>query len=161
VSDRRVACSSCSTLGHLVGLGEPPSPSSWLTVLSSMAPLTAQTLLAVGRLEEVERYAFWGRDIANPADLDAQFRWRIAISGLRSQQGRHDEAVALAREAVALLAGSELMVSLAQANQALAAALRASGDEPAAVVAAQEARRLASAKQDRSALRKIEAFLNG
>jgi DNA-binding SARP family transcriptional activator len=152
---------SCSTLGRLVGLGEPPSQSRWSGLLASLAPLTAQTLLAVGQLEEVERYAFWGRDIANPADLDAQLRWRIAISGLRSRQGRHDEAVALAREAVALLAGSEFMVLLAEANEALASALRAAGDEPAAVVAAQDARRLASAKQDRSALRKIEAFLSG
>lgn len=126
-----------------------------------MAPLTAQTLLAVGRPEEVERYAFWGRDVADPGDLDAQAHWRIAISGLRSRQGQHDEAVALAREAVALLAGSELIVSMTQANLAFASALRAAGDEPAALVAAREARRLAAAKQDRSALRKIEAFLAG
>jgi len=126
-----------------------------------MAPLTAETLLAVGRLEEVEQYAFRGRDVADPADLDAQSRWRFAISGLRSIQGRHGEAVALAREAVALLAGSEFIVLLTLANLALANALRAAGDEPAAVVAAQEARRLASAKQDQSALHKIDAFLNG
>jgi hypothetical protein len=152
---------SCATLDRLVGLGEPRSPSKWSGYLSSMAPLTAQMLLAVGQLEEVERYAFWGRDIAIPGDLDAQSRWRIAISGLRSQQGRHSEAVGLAREAVGLLAGSEWMMSLTDANQAFASALRAAGDEPAALAAAQEAQRLASAKQDRSALRKIEAFLNG
>jgi DNA-binding SARP family transcriptional activator len=153
--------SSCSTLDRLVGVGEPPSPSRWSGLLSSMAPLTAQTLLAVGRLEEVEWYAFRGREVADPGDLDAQFRWRIAISGLRSRQGRHDEAVALAREAVALLVGSESIVSLTQANLGLASALRAAGDEPAAVVAAREARRFALAKQDRSALHNIDAFLNG
>jgi DNA-binding SARP family transcriptional activator len=153
--------SSCSTLGRLVGSGEPPSPSRWSGALASMAPLTAQTLLAVGRLEEVERYAFWGRDVADTHDLEAQTRWRIAISGLRSGQGRHDDAVALALEAVAILSGGELFVSLAQANLALASALRAAGDEPAAVIAAREARRLASVKRDRSALRRIGTFLAG
>ena len=150
---------SCATLERLSGVGERRS-ARWSGLLASMAPLTARTLLAIGQLEEVEHYAFRGRDLANPADLDAQAGWRIAISGLRSQQGRQDEAVALARETVALLAGSEMIVSLSQAKLALAAALRASGDEAAAVVAAHEARRLASAKQDRSALRKIDAFLN-
>jgi DNA-binding SARP family transcriptional activator len=152
--------SSCSALEHLVGLGEPASALRWSGVLATMAPLTAQTLLAVGQLEEVEWYGFRGRDLATFDDLDAQANWRIAISALRSRQARHEEAVALAREAVALLAGSEFIVLLAMANLTLAAALRAAGDESAAVVAAQEARRLASAKQDRSALRKIEAFLN-
>jgi hypothetical protein len=41
----------------------------------------------------------------------------------------------------------------------LARALKAAGDEPAAVAAAHEAERLASAKQDQAALRTITAFL--
>ena len=67
-------CRSCATLDRL---GEHSR-------LASMAPLTARTLLAVGRSDEVEHYAFWGRDIAHPEDVDAHVRWRIAISGLRS-----------------------------------------------------------------------------
>ena len=143
--------SSCSTLERL---GERP-------ILASLAPLTAMTLLAVGRLDEVEHYAFWGRDIASPWDLDANVRWRIAVSGLRARQGRHGEAIALARESVALLATSGFLVTRGIANMTLAGALRAAGDEPAAMAAAQEAQRLATAKQDISALRKIEAFLRG
>lgn len=139
--------------------------SSCLTVyrgdprLATLAPTTAQTLLAVGRFDEVEHYAFLGRSVASPEDLDAQGRWRIAMAGLRSHQDRHEEAVALAREAVAVFVKSEMMVSLAQAQMSLASTLRAAGDEPAAVAAAREAQRLASAKQDHAALRKIEAFL--
>jgi hypothetical protein len=126
-----------------------------------MAPLTARTLLAVGRLDEVEHYAFWGRDIAHPEDVDAHVRWRIAISGLRSLQGRHPEAIALANEAVALLAGSELLLSSALAGLTLAAALRAGGDEAAAAAAAMEARRFAQAKEDQAVLGAIAAFSAG
>jgi class 3 adenylate cyclase len=117
--------------------------------------------LAAGRHYEVERYAFWGRDIAQPHDSDAHAQWRIAISGLRSEQGRHDEAVVLAREAVALVAPTEDVVMRMRAQRTLAGVLRAAGDEPAAVVAALEARSLAAAKQDRATLRKVDAFLMG
>ena len=140
---------SCSTLDRLGDLSR----------LASVAPLTAQTLLAVGQPDEVEHYAFWGRDIADPDDVDAQARWRIAISELRSQQGHHDEAITLARESVAFVAPSEFVVLSGLAHMTLARALRAAGDEPAAVAAAHEAQRLASAKQDQAALRTIEAFL--
>jgi DNA-binding SARP family transcriptional activator len=141
--------SSCSILDRLGDLSR----------LATVAPLTAQTLLAVGQPDEVEHYAFWGRDIAVDGDLDAQARWRIAISGLRSQQGHHDEAIAMARESVAVVAPSEFVVLSGLAHMTLARALKAAGDEPAAVAAAREAQRLASAKQDQAALRKIEAFL--
>ena len=144
-------CRSCANLDRL---GEHSR-------LASMAPVTARTLLAVGRLDEVEHYAFWGRDIAHPEDVDAHVRWRIAISGLRSQQGRHAEAVALAAEAVALLAGRELLLSSALAQLTLAAALRADGDETAAAAAAMEARRFAQAKEDRAVLGTIAAFIAG
>jgi hypothetical protein len=141
--------SSCSTLDRLGDKNR----------LASQAPLTARTLLALGRFDEVERYAYWGRDIAHLEDLDAQMQWRVAISGLRSHQGRHDEAIALARESVALLAPSEFMASLGAANMALAWALRAAGDEAGAVAAAHEAEHLAAARQDVAALRKLAAFL--
>jgi DNA-binding SARP family transcriptional activator len=140
-------CSTLERLGlHLGGL-------------ASAAPLTAQVLLAVGRLDEVERYAYWGRDIADADDLDAQVRWRRAISGLRSRQGRDDEAIALARQAVALSIGTEAVGLLRQSHMSLAEALRAAGDEPAARDAAREAHRLAATKQDQAVLRKIDAFL--
>ena len=142
---------SCATLDRLGHRG----------VLASLAPRTAQTLLALGRLDEVEHYAFWGRDVADPLDVEAQMGWRVAISGLRSLQGRHDEAVTLARESVALVAGSEWLRSLAQSHLALARALRGAGDEPAARAAAHEAESLAAARQDVASLRTIAAFLRG
>ena len=120
--------------------------------LASLAPLTARTLLALGRFDEVEHYAFWGRDVAHLEDLDAQMQWRVAISGSRSHQGRHDEAIALARESVTLLAPSGLMAGLRASYMALARALRAAGDEAGAVAAAHEAERLAATRQDVASL---------
>ena len=43
----------------------------------------------------------------------------------------------------------------------MASALRAAGDEPGALNAAYEAQRLATAKGNQAALRKIDAFLIG
>ena len=116
--------------------------------------------MALGRLGEVERYAFWGRDIAGIDDLDAQMRWRIAISGLRSREGRHGEAIVLARESVALLAQKDFTLSLQLAHLALGRALRMAADEEGARAAAQDARGLAAATQNQAVLRTIEAFLS-
>ena len=140
----------CANLDRLNDLGR----------LASVAPLTAEVFLAVGRLDEVERYAFWGRDIADPDDVDAHVAWRIAISGLRSVQSRHDEAISLAREATQLLSAYRDVMLLEQAHLRLAGALRGGGDEPAALAAAEEARRVAAAKQDIAGSRKVDAFLN-
>lgn len=127
--------------------------------LASVAPDTALALLAAGRLDEVERYALWGRDIATADDLDAHGRWRIALSGLRSIEERHGEAVELAGEAVDVLAASDLVVLLQEATMALASALRRAGDEPAALAAARRGGQLAAAKGNRAALRKVDTFL--
>jgi tetratricopeptide (TPR) repeat protein len=141
---------SCSTLDSL-GLSGP---------LSQLASITSEALHAVGRLDEAEHYACWGRDAAQPNAPDAQVDWRIAMTGVRSAQGHHDEAITLIREALAIIpADSEDFVYLGRARLSLASALRAAGEEHLALEAAHEAQRLASAKQDRTALRKIEAFL--
>ena len=83
------------------------------------------------------------------------------MSRIRSRQGNYDEAVTLAREALEEYDPSWDLVGQARAHMSLAIALRGAGDEPSAVVAAQEARRLATAKQDQAALRRIDDFLKG
>jgi len=141
---------SCSTLDRLGPL--------MVGHLATLASTTAEALLAVGRIDEAERYASWGKDIADSAD--EEWDWRMAMSGVRSVQGRHDEAVSLARGALELFGpdSDEDLVDRGRAHMWLAAALRGAGDEPAALGAAHEARQLATAKQDRAALRKVEAF---
>jgi hypothetical protein len=58
-----------------------------------------------------------------------------------------------------MVADREMAVLLADAHLALAGALRASGDEPAARAAAADAQGIAATKQDQAALRLIETFL--
>src|SRR4029079_10823197 len=70
------SCMTLDRLGDFVG------------GLASMTPLTARVLLAADRPDEVEHYAFWGRDIAEEDDVEAHTGWRLAISGLRSGQAR-------------------------------------------------------------------------
>ncbi len=106
---------SCSILGRL----------GFASLLSSLAPLTGQTLLALGQLDEVERYAMWGRELAASDDLDANARWRNVMSGLRSAQGHHREAITLAHESVSIMAASEFMDSRLTGQMVLARALRA------------------------------------
>jgi DNA-binding SARP family transcriptional activator len=142
---------SCATLDRL---------GDFIGGLASMAPLTARVLLAAGQPDEVERYAFWGRDIAEADDVEAHAEWRLAISGLRTSQGRHDEATSLAREAIDLVAEREMAQLLGDAKLTLARASRAAGDEPGALAAAEEAHRIADAKGDQAALRSITAFMD-
>jgi hypothetical protein len=141
---------SCATLERL----QLPAP------LATVAPLTAQTLLVLGQLDEVERFATWGRDVATPDDIDAQARWRNAMSGLRSIQGRHDEAVGLAEESVAIMASTELVDSRATGQMVLATALRRAGDDARAVEVASAAHALMVAKGNETAIRAITAFLD-
>jgi hypothetical protein len=140
---------SCATLERL----------ELQSLLASLAPLTAQTLLALGQLDEVERYAARGRELATPDDLDANARWRNALSGLRTAQGRHAEAIELARDSVAIMAGSEFLDSRLTGQMVLARALRAAGDETGAIDAAGAANALAVAKENEMAIRTIRAFL--
>jgi tetratricopeptide (TPR) repeat protein len=140
---------SCRTLDRL----------SLTTLLASLAPVTAQTLLVLGRLDEVERYAIWGRELATPDDLDANARWRNALSGLRSAEGRHLEAIELARESVAIMADTEFMDSRMSGQMVLARALRAGGSEAGALAAAEAARVLAADKGNITALRAIARFV--
>ena len=128
-------------------------------LLASLAPVVAQTLLALGQLDEVERYATWGRDLATADDLDANARWRNALSGLRTAQGRHAEAIQLARDSVAVMAGSEFVDSRMIGHMVLARALRAARDEAGAVEAARTAHALAIARDNVAATRAIAGFL--
>ena len=128
-------------------------------LLASLVPLTGQTLLALGQLDEAERYALWGQELATPDDIDASARWRNALAGLRSAQGRHDEAIALAGESVSIMAASEFVDSRLTGQMVLARALRAAGDEAGAREAGEAARALAEARQNLTALRTIATFV--
>jgi class 3 adenylate cyclase/tetratricopeptide (TPR) repeat protein len=127
--------------------------------LATLAPIVAETLVAMGRLDEVEALASRGREVAAEDDLDAQVRWRKVLAALRMAQGRLDEALVLANEAVGRVSPTEFIVLHADCLLVRAKVRRAGGDEAGAQVDGEAARTLAAAKQNRAGLRKIEAFL--
>ena len=143
--------SSCSTLDRLGDRNR----------LATLAPITARTLLALGRRTRGSAMRSGGGTSPTRRTSTPNTNGVSPVSGLRSRQGRHDEAIALSRESVALLATSQPPRSQRTANMALAGALRAAGDEAGALGAAHEAERLATARQDVASLRKVAASLEG
>jgi len=129
--------------------------------LGSMLLNLAAVLMAQGRIDEVPALIERARVVSPTGDPHAHWYEDLTLAELRTHQGLHQEAVALARPAVAALAATDELDARIDASLILARALRAAGDTTGAVTAAGEAQALAAAKQDTAALRKIDAFLAG
>ena len=129
--------------------------------LSGMLMELASLLMAQGRSGEVPELIERARAVTSPSDPVAQLYLDVALAELLILEGRSAEAIELARTAVAELSRWDETNGQIEASLVLAKALRGSGDEPAAQAAAEEARQLAATKQDRAAVREIEAFLLG
>ena len=84
----------------------------------------AQVLVARGKIDEAERYAIEARETVGPHDTISRATTRMALGMVRSAQGRDDEAEALLREAVEIVAGKELYLIRREVLLALAAFLR-------------------------------------
>jgi ATP/maltotriose-dependent transcriptional regulator MalT len=59
----------------------------------------AQLLLAVGRIDEAEKFALAARETVGPADQYSRSTTRVALAQIRAAQGMDDTAEALFREA--------------------------------------------------------------
>jgi tetratricopeptide (TPR) repeat protein len=94
---------------------------------STIAGLHSRARLALGDVDGAAASAELTRSLADPDDNEAQVLWRQAKAGVLRAQGRSDEAVVLAEEAVELTAGSVDLVLRADALVDLAAALTAAG----------------------------------
>jgi tetratricopeptide (TPR) repeat protein len=71
--------------------------------VATFAPRLARVLCMLGRHEEAEPLARRGRELASPGDMLSEASWRQAQALIDSHSGRHVEADALAREAVATI----------------------------------------------------------
>ncbi len=106
---------------ELVRLGET-------AYLSTNEGLRALILIELGRLAEAAEAALVCRRTAARADVASQAAWRSAEALLRSHEGRHVEAVALAREACALHDSTDLLDDRAIDRVVLGRVLAAAGD---------------------------------
>ena len=88
---------------------------------------------------EADRFAAFSAETADPDDEFTQMLWRQVRARLLSGDGRHDEAIATAGEAVTLSRGSDDLIGQANALRDLAAVLTAAGRPDEAQAAAAEA----------------------
>ena len=94
---------------------------------SSLAGLLGHVLGALERFEEAERYLKVAEELADADDVDSQVIWRSARAKLLAHQGRADEAVTLAQEAVELASTTDDIERQADALRDLATALGIAG----------------------------------
>jgi tetratricopeptide (TPR) repeat protein len=78
-------------------------------LLASTAAMLAQAVYAQHRFEEAERLSEASQDATATDDLTAQVEWRGVAAKLLAQRDRLAEAEALAREAVELVAQTDLL----------------------------------------------------
>jgi tetratricopeptide (TPR) repeat protein len=113
-----------------------------IRLASNLAALLAQALLAQDRADETLHYVDVAERTPAGDDRYAQVQWRTLRARVLPALGRIDEAEALAREAVELLDGTDVLVVRADALMDLAAVVTAAGRESEAVPLVEEARRL-------------------
>jgi class 3 adenylate cyclase/tetratricopeptide (TPR) repeat protein len=109
------------------------------SLLSTFAPLLGLALCALGRFDEAELQAQLGRELGEEHDVATQSLWRQVQARVDSHRGRHAEAEALAREAVALTERTDALNNQAVALCDLAEVLVGAGRTDEAVAVLREA----------------------
>jgi tetratricopeptide (TPR) repeat protein len=107
--------------------------------LSTSAANLAWALAELGRLEEAERYATIGREMAAEDDVASQSvadaAWALVLAG----KGDLDEAIDMARRSISVAAGSDMYLVLGEFHLNLARILAKAGHADEAVDAARKA----------------------
>jgi tetratricopeptide (TPR) repeat protein len=107
--------------------------------LSTMATIYSSALHAQGKLDEAEAAALRSRDAATSDDNNAQALWRASLAKAIAGQGRHEEAIRLADEAIPFIDRSDELNNQGIARTYVAEAYVAAGRPDEAVTALQEA----------------------
>jgi tetratricopeptide (TPR) repeat protein len=129
-------------------------------VRSTVAGELASVLAGLGRLDEAEAIAMEARAIVTADDFDAQFRAQAAFARVRLAQGHNDEAEHFAREALAAVAKTDLIVLEAEAQQVLGETLAAAGRGAEASNALERALRLYERKEALVRVGEVRAWLS-
>ncbi|UUO04095.1 AAA family ATPase [Mycolicibacterium novocastrense] len=110
------------------------------------AALLARSVLAQDRIDEADRYASESERLAGH-NLKTAIAWRAVRAEILAAQGRHDEATAMARDAVAVASETDIVLDHAEACLALSRVLDQAGDIKGAGAARADARALYAAKE--------------
>ena len=95
--------------------------------LVTFAPMLGRSLCLLGRYDEAEPLARFGRDLAGEQDYATQSLWRQTQALIETNRGRHDEAERLARDAVAISDNTDALNAQGDALSDLAEVLHAAG----------------------------------
>jgi tetratricopeptide (TPR) repeat protein len=128
VAAERAARGSCGLLEELGDTGYRATATARL----------ADSLLALGRVEEAETETELAEELAAADDRLSQALWRQVRAKLEGQGGQHAEAEALAREAVALFRATDMVDYQGHALADLAEVLRLAGSPTSALEEAVE-----------------------
>ncbi len=126
---------------------------------STSAAGLAIVLSDLGELDEAESLATDAMSLAAEDDLASQVFGRVALAHVRTAQGRHDDAVVHAREAVQLFAHAQAPEQSGQMWFALAQALHGAGRADEATEAAQTALTFFERKGILPAADSVRAFI--
>jgi class 3 adenylate cyclase len=118
-------------------------------LLATTAAMLAEVLYAQNRLEEAERFCRASRDAAVAEDLTAQVTWRGVQAKILARSGQHEEAAAVAQEAVKLVAQTDLLLNRGNALLDLGEVLRLAGQPAEANTAVRAGLELYEQKGDR------------
>jgi tetratricopeptide (TPR) repeat protein len=122
---------------------------------TTIACLLAQTLWALGRFDEADAFAKIAEDDSDPDDVSNQVIWRSVRAKLLAREGRTAEAIALAKEAVALIEATVDITSVADTLVDMANVLDLAGRGHESGPPLEEALKLYQAKGDRVSARSI------
>jgi tetratricopeptide (TPR) repeat protein len=109
---------------------------------STSAVELSRALSEIGELDEALHFAEVALDTSASDDIASQGGGRAAKARALSRLGRHEEAVSVGRDGVAILARTDYLTYHADALMDLAQALRAAGQADEATTAAREAMEL-------------------
>ena len=118
------------------------------------AALLARSVLAQGRVDEADEYATKSERLAG-RNLKSAIAWRAVRAEILAAQGRHHDAVAMAREAVEVAGGTDLVLDHADACLTLGRVLDAAGDAKGANAARGNAKALYAAKEVTNAITQV------
>jgi tetratricopeptide (TPR) repeat protein len=128
-------------------------------LLATTAAMLAQALYAQGRFDDAEGFCRTSRDAAAADDLSAQVECKSASAKILARHGRGEEAEALARDAVALVAATDLLTHHGDAMLDLAEVLELGGKTAEAQAANREALELYERKGNLVSAKRAESRL--
>jgi class 3 adenylate cyclase len=110
-----------------------------MSYLSTVSAEFARLLCDYGRFDEAHERAEAGRRLGRADDISTQSMWRMAEALVQVDRGDVSHAESLAREAIALLAETDMIEYRGHASRALTRVLEAAGRRDEAAAAAREA----------------------